>query len=191
MLSLDTFLDTISPQTTIEETGSRINSAVNSFVSDVAKVENWKEYEDVLAAYYCHLENHILRLDPPRVPDRQMDFGRSLHILRKEYGPNGDMVAYNLSKLGVEGGLPGVLRTIARHLEEQYARTEIEVRVASFIQSLSADQLLAYSQEYAQQYQHILPPEYADSSHVDVSINFWKILLEHPRALQRFGQTGR
>ena len=191
MSRLDAFLKSIAPEHTLDEIDARLDRAVNSYPSDVASVRHWKEFEDVLASFYCHLENQLLALRQPRKASIPVDFGRCTRILHAEYGPNGEKTAYELSCSGMEGGLPAVLRTIARHLAQQYASNESRARVASFLQSLPADEVLDSAREYAVRYRDMLPPEYAHDAPVRVMVDFWKILEQHPRAVRRIRRTGR
>ena len=132
-----------------------------------------------------------MALQHPRMASIPVDFGRCTRILHAEYGPNGEKTAYELSCSGMEGGLPAVLRRIARHLAEQYANNEIRARVSSFLQSLSADEVLDTAREYAVRYREMLPPEYAHDVPVRVMVDFWKILERHPQAVRRIRRTGR
>lgn len=191
MSRLSEFLETIAPERTLDALDSRADHAFNTFAADVARVRHWKEFEDVLAGFYCHLENCLLALRRPRSPNRHMDFGRCHHVLLKLYGPNGEKTAYELALSGMEGGLPVVLRNIAQHTVELHATNEIGARVSAFMNQLTAMEMMDCAKDYASQYRDILPPEYSRGTPVRAMVDFAKILTEHPRALRRIRHTGR
>jgi len=191
MTRLEAFLQTIDPDRTLDEVQRRADEALNSFPARAATVNDWRVFEAVLTAFYCHLENHVLRLRTPRGPNRFMDSGRSFHILIHEYGPDGDKVAYQLAQTGMEGGLYGILKTIANSVVKKYGDNEILARIADFIDRLTPDEMMDCANEYFAKFKHLLPPEFADDQGLRVKIAFHKVLAEHPRMLQRFRRSAR
>jgi hypothetical protein len=186
---LERLLETIDPARTLDEVSNRVDHAFNTFSSTEAVITNWDDFEAILARFFCHVENVILRID--RSVDPGMDWGRSSQLLREEYGPSGDKAAFEMARTGAEGGLYAVLKTIARRMAEQYAGREISARISHFWNELSVDEQLAATTEYLEKYGHLLPSELTEGSAVRIRANFPRVLEEHPRILQRMRRVGR
>ena len=188
---LDRFLETIDPSRNIEQLWSRADNALNSFKVNQAMATDYWEFQRFLAELFCHLENTLLRLNPPRKTEYDFDGGRCLHLLQQELGSQADKVAFDRARTGVDGGLYGVLKLVARLMVEQYSGNEVAARVSEFWNGLSMDEQLEVSHEYVRKHGHMLPSEVTEGSAVRVMINFTKVLEEHPRLVARVRRIGR
>jgi hypothetical protein len=188
--ALDNLLDSIHPSRTLDEVSSRVDMAVNSFQVKSGLVENWDEYKDIFAKFYCHLENSILNLRTPRPLNLDFDWSRCNLLLNKEFGNSGEKTAFEIIRTGVEGGLFSVLRSVARQMAEEYAGREISARITNFWEGLSLDEQLAVSEEYLEKYGHLLPSELTEGSAARIRANFLKVLEEHPRMIQKLRNAG-
>jgi hypothetical protein len=102
---LDRFLETIDPSRNIEQLWSRADNALNSFSLNQAVVTDYWEFQRFLAEFFCHLENTLIRLNPPRKIEYDFDGGRCLHLLQQELGSKADKVAFDRARTGIDGGL--------------------------------------------------------------------------------------
>ena len=137
------------------------------------------------------MENTTLRIRSGFSADPEIDWGRCYYLLVKEFGLNGEKAAFEMVRTGVEQGLYGVLRAIARRMIDEYSGNEIAARIATFWESLSTDEKLAASKEYLDKYGHLLPSELTSGSAARIRFNFLQVLKEHPGMMKRLRNIGR
>ena len=187
---LDVLLDQIDPSRTLEVVGSRVNNAVNQFSVTAGAITDYNRFEQFLSNFVRHIENKVLRI-PGAIRSSSYDWAKCSNILRKEYGIDGHITAFEMSRSGIRGGLYEVLKKIAAHLANDYAQNEISARVSHFWNALSMQEKFSVIDEYAQKYGRLLPPDFTEGSAVLLKMNFTKVLAEHPRMIQRFRESGR
>jgi len=188
---LDALIHSIDPSFNFEPVSTRVNAAMNSFPLDTLQPKDWSQFQRLLTGFFCHLENRVLRLQPPRSPDDRFDWSRCFILLKKEYGEQADKAAFEMARTGVEGGLYGVLKKVAEKMAENYADNEISARIHSYWNGLSTDEKLAASEEYLQKHGHLLPSELTEGSAARIRANFPKVLLEHARMKRRMKNINR
>jgi len=113
MTKLDRLLETIDPARTLEQVSARVDEAINSFRVKSGVIKEWQEFEDLLTAFFRHVENSILGIRVSNSGYAHIDWGRCCRLLKKEYGPNGEKAAFEIVRTGVEGGLYGILKAVA------------------------------------------------------------------------------
>jgi hypothetical protein len=188
---LDRLLESIDPTRTLDRISMRVDEAVNSFRVKSGIITDWEGFRTVLREFYRHVENITLRIRPGFSPDPDFDWGRCYGLLLKEYGPNGEKAAFEMVRTGVEQGLYGVLRAVARRMIDEYSSNEIAARISNFWEGLSTDEKLEASKEYLDKYGHLLPSELTSGSAARVWANFLKVLQEHPHMMKRLKNIGR
>lgn len=181
----------IDPSRTLDWISSIVDKAVNSFRVRSGQVQDWDEFKTLLINHFCHIENVVLEIRPKRLPHSDIDWGRCSNMLIKEYGPNGDITAFQIAKSGTEGGLYSVLKAIARRMADEYAGNYIGSYISDFWESLSADEKLAVSKEYLDKYGHLIPSELMEGGAVRVRAFFWKVLEEHPKIVRKLRNENR
>jgi hypothetical protein len=188
---LDIFLETIDPRRNLDQLWARADAGLNSFKVGEAVATDYWEFQRFLASFFCHMENYMLRLNPPREPDYDFDAGRCHHLLQEELGEQAYQVAFDRARTGVDGGLYGVLKMVAELMVQEYAGNEIAARVSKFWNDLSLDEKLEVPQEYVRKHGHLLPSEITEGVAAKVLVNFRKVLEEHPRVIARLRRVGR
>ena len=189
--ALERLLASIDPERTLDEVASRSDEAFNSFRTDKAFLTRWEELEELGARFYCHMENRVNRLRPARQPDLRVDWPRFKSLLREEYGPSGDKLAFELARTGAKGGLYGVLKSVSRRLVDFWAGNEIAARVSLYWNRLTTDEMHGAATEYLRKYGNLLPPEITENDGLRIRVNFPKVLSEHPFLVKRMRQVGR
>lgn len=184
-------IDSINPAHSLDRISNLVDNAVNSFRVRRGAVQSREEFETILINFFCHIENVVLKINPQRLPHPDIDWGRCTNMLRKEYGPNGDITAFEIAKSGTEGGLYSVLKAVARHMADEYAGNYIGSYINDFWDALSVDEKLAVSKEYLDKYGHLIPSELMEGGAVRVRAFFWKVLEEHPKIVQKLRNVNR
>ena len=133
----------------------------------------------------------ILRLSADYEGDLAFEEAAVRELLKKKYGPNGHMAAWDIWCTGQEGGQYQILRDIARGLAEECTAREIAARVGTFLDGLTVEEQIAAAREYIEKYSDLLPPEIAEGGAVRLVANFRNVLKEHPRTLARFERVGK
>ena len=189
--SLDDLLAAIAPGRTYDLLARRMDEAISSFRTPRMRVDDWDEYTRLLTAFLRHIEAAVLRI--PSLPDAspELQWRLCTQMLRHAYGANGDKAAFERARTGVEGGLLGVLRKLARTVAERHAEAKIRALVYDYWESLTVADRLAAADEYIKSYGRWLSPELTEGSAARLRANLPKVLMEHPRLVQRLQQIGR
>ena len=188
---LKELLDSIHPSRTLDQTAGRADEAINTFSAGSSQITDWDEFRRCVIRFAKHVDSKILCTR--RMPDMELDFAwwHYSKVLQIAYGQSGDKAAFEMARTGNEGGLYGVFRRFAETQAEQYAQNEIHGRISRVWEGLSATEKLKAADEYLAEYGHLLPSELTENGAARVKMNFRKVLAEHPRMMQRFGQIGR
>jgi len=191
MTRLDKLLESIDPSRTTQVTEARADQALNTFSLSSGVVERWPKFQRMVTLFFCHLESAILRINPPRQPDSEFDWGRCAAMLSSIYGSNGWKAAFEMARTGNEHGLYGVLKALARRMAQDYGEHEVAARIGVYWNSLSDEERFVDAREYIQKHGHLLPSELTEGSAGRILADFPKVLKEHPRRLQRLQRVGR
>jgi len=188
---LDVLLESIDPTRTLDEVSSRVDNAMNSFHAFTTTIQKWDDFKHLLTDFHWHVQKTILKSRLSRSPDPDIEWGRCFAILFKEYGPNGEKAAMEITRTGKEGGVYSVLRKIAKRMIEEYAGNEIRARISHYWYPLSTEQKLAATEEYLEKYGHLLPSELTEGTAVRIKAEFIKVLEQHPRLISRLRKVGK
>ncbi len=188
---LDILLESISPESTIQQTYNLANEAIMNFRCDKATVASWEEFKCCMARFLKHLDGTVLKLK--KIPDIDLtEYWRyCIKPLLKTYGSSGDVTAFMIASTGNEGGLYAVLKAFAMYKAEEYTKNEISSKISVFWQGLSTDEKLKAADEYLCKYKQIIPSEMLEDYDPLIKGYFWKILEKHPFMIHKLRQTGR
>lgn len=188
---LDNLLESIDPVRTLDQVSARVDEAINSFQLESGSIRQWDEFKSVLARFFRHTENIVLRIHAPDQLDTDINWGRCSRLLMKEYGISGEKAAFEMVRTGLEGGLYAVLKGVAKKIIGQYSGNEISGKISHYWENLTVDQQIAASAEYLQKYGHLLPSELTEGTAARIRTNFIKVLEEHPHLIKRMRDAGR
>lgn len=188
---LDKLLESIDPAKTLDQVSTRVDNALNSFRINIGIIKNWDTFKTVLTKFFRHTENTVLKIKFFRSPDFDIDWGRCVRLLLKEYGSNGEKAAFEMVRTGAQGGLYKVLKAVARQMIDEYSENEIRAKISRFWHRLSVNEQLATADEYLAKYGHLLPFELTEGNATRIKADFPKVLEEHPRLIKRLRYIGR
>jgi len=191
---LDKLIEIIDPSQTLDPESARVDEALNLFLpklNNLNIIHNRDDFRTLLAGFYCHVENIIFHIHPPRKANPVFDWYRCKNMLEKEYGSNGEDIAFDMARTNIGGGLYAVLKVVAGGMADEYASNYIGSRVSDFWKSLSAKEKVAVSKEYLEKYGHLIPSELMEGGAVNVRLFFWKVLEEHPKIVQKLRNVNR
>jgi hypothetical protein len=189
---LEKLLDDIRPEKVIVRTFDRANQAINSYRIDRAQIKDLDHFKDIMGRFVRHIDLLVLRLRTPMDVSPDEYWSRFAEdLLRGVYGPSGTKTAFEMARTGSGGGLYKVLRAVAMHAAEDYAKREIQARVNAFWESLSIDEQLEACSEYLANYGPLLPQEMTERSAGRIRAAFNKVLERHPWTLLKTHEVGR
>ena len=188
---LERLLDAIDPDRTLEETFNRANQAINTFDGKAAQIDKWDDFRHCIAEFLRYVDTCVLRLRRPLAVSSDYYWSRSVRILLKLYGIQGEKAAFEMARTGNEGGLYGVLKAVAMKAAEEYSENEITARIGSYWQGFSVDEQLEACDEYLAKYGHLLASELTEASAARIRANFPKVLQQHPHLISKTRQVGR
>lgn len=188
---LEALLSAIDPEQIHLENERRADEVLNSFAMPGATVPDWAAFRECVARFLCHAENLMLGLTPPMavIPDRH--FGRACWLLSKTFGVDASAIACNIAISGVEGGLPKILRIIARNLAEDYSVNQTKAMISGYWNRLSLAEKHAACQEYLDKYGRFLPPDVTGGGAARLRAFFPQFLEKHPQLMRSLRQVGR
>ena len=188
---LDKLLPSISPDKVLVETFNRANEAINTFPIKTAQINKWEEYTYCMGEFLRHIDRHSLGLFMPIEASPDFYWSLCVRVLVQVYGSNGEKVGYEMARTGKDGGVCGLLRAVAMHVAEGYAKTEIQARVNAYLDSLTVDQEVKASAEYLDKFGRLLPSEMTEASAARIRADFHKVLVKHPWLLMKIRDAGR
>ena len=188
---LDRLLVQISPERVIVETFNRANEAINTFNAKSAQPNEWDEFRCCMADFLRHVDCCSLRLRRPVEVSSDFCWSLCARVLLKVYGSSGEKAAFEMARTGCGGGLYAVLRSVAMHVAEEYAKNEIQARVNAYLDGLTVEQQLEASSEYIAKYSRFLPSEMTEASAARIHADFGKVLQRHPWLILKIHDVGR
>jgi hypothetical protein len=187
--NLAAFLQSIEPPNTYDKIARSIDQLVNTFRYSKSAIDDRDEFEQCLAGFYCHLENGHFKKN--RAVNRVFDYDRCSRMILEEYGSNGEKVAFEMARTGVDGGIYSIYKLIARKLIDQFAQNQIRALVSEYLNGMDAERWMKISNQYQEKYGHLLPPDFKEGSVAFLCANLNSVLEEHPRTVQRMRTIGR
>ena len=193
MSKLDDLLKKIDPKNTIDYFNAILDKALNSYRYSTSSIGDFDKLLKVLGDFYWYMEKKMLGLETELEQPEDMRIGFCEDILSKVYGRNYRTAVFDIAKSGVEGGLYGILKKIGEAMARKSAEHRIDIEAANFCNELMND-LKVYDQtvkEYAQKYGHLLPERLIEGGAVDLKINFYEVLKNHPFLVKRMREIGK
>ncbi len=188
---LDRLLDEIHPSRNIDVVEANINRAMAGYYRSSNTVSSWEEYQECLAEFVRQARNAVLHAPSGAGHNNDVNFGEALGHLKNDYPGDTLQAVYDIVRTGAEGGIYQILRTIARHMAEEYSQNEITAKVVSYWNSLSVDEKIAAPYEYIKKFSNVLPRQIVEGDNVRFRGFFWKVLEQHPRMLKQVQELGR
>jgi len=188
---LDSLLEAIAPERTLDVLSARADVALNSFRPTQGRITRWEDFTDCLGRFLQHLDTALLHVRKPVDVPVAYYWQRCVPTLLNLYGRNGEKAAFEMARTGADGGIYAVLKAVARSVADQLATREIAVLVLDYWNSLSVEEQFVATTEYLKKCGHLLPSELTEGSAARIRVNFHKVLEEHPRILRRLRRVGR
>lgn len=185
---LDKLLEDIDPVNIYDVVSSSVDAALNSFTIPKGIIDDWNEYENILAKFYRHAENIILNLHDFSPTNDSYALTASIRLLNKEYGESGEKAAFELVRTGQRGGIYYVLKKVGKQLIHEYVDRWVSTKIYAFWSSLSNEEKIEAVDEYILKHGQLLPSELTEGYAVRIRMNFPKVLEEHPRLMRNIRQ---
>lgn len=193
MTKLDEVLKKIDPKNTIDYFNAILDKALNSYHYSMSSIGDFDKLLKLLGDFYWYMEKKMLGLDDDFEQPEDMRIGFCEEILSKIYGRHYRTAVFDIAKSGVEGGLYGILKKIGETMARKNAERRIDIAAADFCNELMND-LKLYDQtvkEYAEKYGHLLPKRLLEDGTIDLKINFYEVLKNHPYLVKRMREIGK
>lgn len=175
MSALDKILGFLDPRTRAMLVSVKHDEARETFPLQKQTVDNEKEFRKVITDYYKWQFRAIV--PNAEVPD---DFAGPFawSLVEKAYGHKGGMeAAFRAAKIGVDGGLSGVLNAIHMQMKKQQEEAYINHVLHSVIDSLDWNQRVELMREYLGRFAGHLSPATKPKSAEELAAN-WEELIK-------------
>jgi hypothetical protein len=188
---LEDLLESIDPRRTLDENYRRAMDVLNRLRIPRDPIAKWDEYRHFVGELGKRLDEGILGVRGG-MPEMSDDFyyGRACQRLVRIYGSQGDKIAFEYIRTGVEGGLNEVIKRMAMDAVEEYTENEIQSRIHDYYNGLDMDEKLAAAEEYLEKFGHLLPEELVEGSGCRVKANLPAVLAGHHRLMRQLGRLG-
>lgn len=193
MTKLDELLKKIDPKNTIDYFNAILDKALNSYHYSMSSISDFDKLLKLLGDFYWYMDKKMLGWDDELEQPEDMRIGFCEEILLKVYGRHYRTAVFDIAKSGVEGGLYGILKKIGEAMARKNAERRIDIAATEFYNELMAD-LKFYDQtvkEYAEKYGHLLPERLIKDDAIDLKINFYEVLKNHPYLVKRMREIGK
>lgn len=191
MTPLDELLQLIDPSRTIDRVALLAQGALEDFSVKSNVVEDYKEFQSILASLHCHIHNAIFELRPPRRVNYQIDLSDCLRLLKQVYGKNPHRTTFQLARTGNENGLYGIFHQTAKLMAQYYAQQQIAARVRRFLGSQNYDRHHAILDEYLNKFGYLFPGEITESNCANLMQHLERLLCDHPFLVRRMRKSTR
>lgn len=184
---LDSLLDAIAPEHTLEDVAACVDDAMNSFTLQPKRVETWgwDEFEDFTGEFLRHVVCTALLRIPPEDQRTDHIWPMFSYAIDEAYAPQGQRLALKLARTGAEGGIYAVMRKTGQALVNRWAHNRISSLVSEYWNGLSDKEKRTVPGEYLQRCGDLLPADVQEKLKWTPWFNFFQILEQHPRLLQR------
>ena len=189
MTKLQRLLQSIDPEIVYRPVERNVNQALEGFpVPDVTPTP--EKYEALLDRLVGHVDRLVFRCSAWR-GDRETHLAAAWELLKKAYGANGRVAAFEIARTGVQGGARAVVRTVALGLAKQYAETEIKAKVDKYWRGLTVAEQLEAPAAYLAEYGRFLPKDLTERGAIRVHAGFPAVLRLHPQLIQQLRRVAR
>ena len=159
----------------------------NSFPVSKAVIEDWDEFTQFMADFFTHMECPSLR----GKVDLEYQWGRCIRVLYMDFGRNGEKATFEIVRIGNEGGLLKVMRTLAKRMADEYSKNHTGALVSKYWEASTSKDWLADACDYLKEYSHLLPSDMTEGGGARLTAGFFKLLQEHPKMMRRLEKVGR
>jgi len=187
-IRLDGLTQYLRPERCYDPWFRRAEEGLASFVFPPDPIDTWIRFADQFALLFWQIEAVLLGLDKPLRLDARETWGHVQQIFQKPYGPSGYVTAFEMIRLGVEGGRSAVALAFARAMAEEQANRLTKIAIASAWDIMTVDERLNAPDDFIADYKFLLPPEMREGSAARLRTNFPKFLQEVPRLYRRLEQ---
>lgn len=183
---LEKLLEKIHPSKSIDQFEKRISRALNDFNWSSNTVDSMDESEECIIEFtmLANLKLHKMEKENSN-KNKKMSRWIAFDLLKKEFPRYTENSIYEIMSSGAEGGVYGIVKTLADLLYKDSAQGYINSRVNDYLKSRNMEQKFKDINEYKRMYEDILP---ADSS-ID-PVNFKEVLQQHPWIIKRRRDRG-
>lgn len=169
----------------LDELDAQVAFALDSMPPLPGVITDWNEYVRLVAAVLALVESAILNIDPPRVPDIDVESRRAWDFLKKAYGNRAPQVGFEIARTGKEGGVYGLIKTLADTVAQRYGSNQMGALVDMFWSKLTNEDRFKAMDHYLAKYGHLLPEELTECSAARIRFNFPQTLREHVHLMRR------
>ena len=187
MSQLSDLLARLDPAVIIDGPEQRANLALSTFPIGNAYIQDCGEFKDSIARFHQHVQSYVRNYWPYQ--DFERNYGEAVALMKSFFGPSGVDHAFVMASTGINGGLYGLMKQIAKAVVKEQIRMALNAIVGSFIIDLD-DEREAAVQEYLARFRHLLPPELVENDGLGLFVEFKEVLMNHPYMIHNVSLFG-
>lgn len=188
MSEIITILNELTEPGYTEEKYLGADRAINA-VCVKGPLGSFNEFKQILIEVILLIQNHVLKAQKTVEGAEEFYLGIAFRVLQKEYGPNGEKAAYEMSRTGKEGGINAVIRSLAYGYTDILFENEAKAKVAVIWEKLSNDQKFLIMDQYVSKFGYLWPDELTENGAVRLKMNFPKTLQLHIENIRKLTKS--
>ena len=184
---IETLSNLTSPQYA-EKKYQGADRAINA-VNVGGLVDSFKQFKNILIEVIVLVQKNVLKVQRPIEGAQDFYLDAAFRVLQKEYGPNGEKAAFEMSRTGKDGGVNAVIRSIAYGYTDVLFENETKAKVGIIFEQMSDNDKFAVMNEYIKEFGHLWPDELIENGALRLKINFLKTLHLHIEYIRKLTKS--
>ena len=184
---IETLNNLTSPQYT-EKKYQGADRAINS-VSVSGLVDSFNEFENILVEVIVLVQKNVLKVQRPIKGAQDFYLDAAFRVLQKEYGPNGEKAAFEISRTGKDGGIHAIIRSLAYGYADLLFENEAEAKVGVLWEKMSNEDKFAAMEQYVSEFSYLWPDELTENGALRLKKNFQKTLQLHIENIRKLTKS--
>ena len=182
MSRLTDLLESIDPTQTMDPLERALLEVLGQPEFRQVTMEDYGETQQCLALFVQWGRNAMLNAPKDAGQNLEINLEEAMRLLQSTYPHIHAIHAQAAS--GSDGGMQGVLRTLAERMLIEYSSRRISHRVSEYWDSMSNQQRFAAPDEYIELYRDSLPKDVTQGSGVRFRGYFDRALRDHPQMIR-------
>ena len=193
MSDLAELLTKIDPSTYRDRLTREVNEAMSRFDGFEPVIIDFWECDEFLYRFFKYLVATCIHRSTDLADESDHRFYAKEYnqIIGRIFPRGGVKAAFEVAKIGVEGGLYGICKKMADEVVDFYAWRITAGYVHEFLKDMSYEEKRAAAKEYAETFGEWLPPEWTATDGLRIEMHLAEVLKEHPHLVGRLRQVVR
>ncbi len=178
MTALADLLIKLDPAEVIDGPEQRADFALNTYPLANAPIDSCQDFLHFMTLFNKNVKSCVNDFWP--YYDYAWMHREVVELFESLFGQDGASHAHIIAQSGIDGGLYGLMKQIAKHAVSDYRRRVIDYAVDDFLTGLNCEKTMEAFHEYLDRYRDYIPPELIENNGWGIKTQFEQLLRKHP-----------